>query len=90
VPEAVVALVVDERVRLDLRVLADGARDAGHLVGADSGELPLEETVVVARPAGRAAVGERLADVALVAEETAGPDLVRDRVAIGRDGAVGG
>ena len=88
VPEAVVALVVDERVRLDLRVLADGARECRNLVGAGSGELPLQQAVVVARAARGAAVGERLADVALEVEEPAGPDLVRDRVAVGRHGAV--
>ena len=88
--ESVVALVVDERVRLDVRVLADGARDRRHLVGGNARELPLEQAVVVARAARGVAVRERLAHVALEVEEPARADLVRDRVAVRRDRAARG
>src|SRR5439155_10296860 len=80
---------VVERVRIDLGVVADRPRDARHLVRADTGELPLEQAVVVARPAGGVARREGLAHAPLVVEEPARADLVRDRMAVAAYRGVG-
>jgi 4-amino-4-deoxy-L-arabinose transferase-like glycosyltransferase len=89
VPETVVALVVDERALLDLRVGARLPRNLGRLVLLDPGELPLQQPVVVAGGASRAAGDERLPDLAVEVEQAAGADHVRDRVALGADRCVG-
>src|SRR6266545_5744916 len=90
VAEAMVALVVVECVGPDLRVVAGRAGDACDSVGSYPGELPLQEPVVVAGAAGAVPGGECLAHVALVVEQAAGSDLVRDRVAVAPDDRVRG
>ena len=88
VAEAVDALVVDERARRALRLLADRARDRRDLRFRDIGELPLEQAVVVAGRADPVSLGERGADVAVVVLERGGADRVGDPVAVRLDGVL--
>ena len=64
--------------------------DARDLIGCHAGELPLQEAVVVARAAGPVPGSERRADLTLVVEEAARPDLVCDRMAVALDHGIRG
>ena len=90
VTEAVDALVEEELVLLQRGV---GAHSAGGLdqpgLRRDPVEGALEDAVVEARPADRGACRERLRDVAVVAGERPGSDVVRDRMAARVDRLVG-
>ena len=89
VSEPVDALVVDERARGALRLVADRARDRGDFVLRHIGQLPLQKAVVVAGRADRVPLGERFADVAVMVLERGCADRVRDPVAVGLDGVLG-
>ena len=82
VPEAVDALVGDERRRVRLDAGAEPSCDGREARVGDALEGALEDAVVVARPADRRAAGEGRADIAVEARERAGPDRVRDPVAV--------
>ena len=88
--EAVDALVRDEGVGAHAVVLADRARDVAHLrLRGRVRERALQDPVVVARPAARRALRERLRDVAVVPRERRRADHVHDAVAVRLDALVG-
>src|SRR5262245_19476163 len=81
------ALVGDEVRLADLRVGAEPLRRLTQLAFVDPEERTLEDAVVVAGRAARAAGDERLADVAVVVRERPAADRVRDPVAVAFDRA---
>ena len=83
------ALVGEKAGAADLGVGADLARPGRKLVSRRSDERALDDTVVVARPAGGAALRERLRDAPVVVDEGRSADRVGDPVAVCLDGLVG-
>ena len=90
VAEAVHALVRDEGATPNVRVRAQLARDGAELIRVDVRVGALEDPVVVARPAARGALRERLPDPAVEAHERCRADHVRDPMAVPLDLGVGG
>ena len=88
VPEPVPAVVVGQRVRVGLVLLADAVHLRAQLLVVELRDVALHEAVVVARPARLAGVvlGDRDALVLGVGEV---PDLVRERMALALDVGVG-
>src|SRR6184192_1640600 len=78
--------LIQQEVRLaDLLAGAQAARDRRHLRAGDAAERPLDDAVVVARPAGHRAVRERLGRMVVVANVGGVADLVCDLVAAAVD-----
>jgi hypothetical protein len=89
VAEAVDALVGEEARATDVRIGTDLARTRRQLVTLGADEGALDDAVVVARPAGRSSVRERLRDASIVMLERRCSDRVGDPVAIGFDRLLG-
>src|SRR5262249_58337902 len=79
------ALVGDERRLANLRAGAELPRLRAELALRDSEERALEDPVVVAGRAARAARDEGLADVPVVVRQRPGADRVGDPVAVALD-----
>ena len=86
VAQPVHALVERERrAASQVGVVAHRPRGRGHRLVLDAHERPLDDPVVVARPAGSRTGRERLPDLALRALQRCGADRVRDPVAVALD-----